>query len=107
MKNDFPTEETIRQYLLGRLDDQGDLRDRLSEQMFFNAELSEVVDEIEDQIIEEYLDGRISSIDKKTIEGHFLRPPARQEKVKFARFLRDHLKTKSEALPKKKTECRA
>lgn len=101
MKNGFPTEETIRGYLLGRLDDP-DLRDRLSEQMFLNAELSEVVDSIEDEIIEEYLDGRVNAIEKKTIEEYFLRPPERREKLEFARFLRDHFKTTGEVLVKKK-----
>lgn len=102
MNDDFPTETTIRRYLLGGLDDQGDLRDRLSEQMFLNADLSEVVDSIEDEIIEEYLDRRVSADDKKRIEEYFLRPPERQEKLKFVRYLRDHFKTSGEVLAKKK-----
>jgi hypothetical protein len=102
MRDDFPTEETIRQYLLGRLDEQHDVEDRLSKQMFLDSELSEIVDSIEDQIIEEYVDGRVSAADKRAIEEYFLRPPERQEKVRSALFLRHHFETKGQVLAKKK-----
>jgi len=90
MKNDSPTKETIRQYLLGRLDDQSDLEMRLSEQMLFDDELSEMVDSIEDEIIEDYLDGAVSASDRATIEEYFLRPAERREKLQLARLLRSH-----------------
>lgn len=90
MKNDSPTKETIRQYLLGRLDDQSDLEMRLSEQIFFDDELSETVDWIEDEIIEDYLDGAVSASDRAAIEEYFLRPAERREKLQLARLLRSH-----------------
>lgn len=102
MRDDFPAEETIRQYLLGRLDGQGDVEDRLSKQMFLDSELSEIVDLIEEEIIEEYVDGRVSAADKKAIEEYFLRPPERQQKVQSALFLRHHFETQGQVLAKKK-----
>jgi hypothetical protein len=102
MRDDFPTEETIRQYLLGRLDDQPDVEGRLSEQIFLTSELSAIVDSIEDQIIEEYVDGRVSAADKRAIEKCFLRPPERQEKLQSALFLRQHFENRGQPLAKKK-----
>lgn len=102
MSDKFPTEQMIRQYLLGRFDDQGDMEDHLSRQMFLDSELSEIVDSIEDEIIEEYVDGRVSAADKKAIEEYFLRPPERKEKVQLALLLRRQFGTKGQALAKKK-----
>jgi hypothetical protein len=101
MKNDSPTKETIRRYLLGRLDDQSALEMRLSEQMLFDDELSEIVDSIEDEIIEDYLDGAVSASDRATIEEYFLRPAERREKLQLARLLRSHFQTPGNAVTKK------
>lgn len=101
MKSDFPTKETIRQYLLGRLDDQIDLEMGLSEQMLFDDELSEIVDSIEDEIIEDYLDGAVSASDQATIEEYFLRPAERKEKLQLARLLRSHFQVAGNAVAKK------
>lgn len=102
MNSNFPSEETIRQYLLGKFDGQNDLENRLSEQLFLNTELSETVDMIEDEIIEDYLDGMVSAADKITIEEYFLRPPERKEKLQLARLLRDHFEIKAGGGAKKK-----
>src|ERR1043165_1619135 len=102
MRNDFPTEETIRKYLLGRFDEQADVERRLSEQIFLDAELSEMVDSIEDEIIEEYLDNSINAADARIIEEYFLRPPERKEKLQFARLLRQHFNPQGKTVAKKK-----
>jgi len=101
MKSDSPTKETIRQYLLGRLDDQIELEMGLSEQMLFDDELSEIVDSIEDEIIEDYLDGAVSASDQATIEEYFLRPAERREKLQLARLLRSHFQVAGKAVAKK------
>lgn len=91
MKESFPTDSTIRQYLLGRLDEQEELEKALSERICFNHELAEWVQAIEDEIIEDYLDGTLSAADRKAVEEYFLRPPERREKLSFARLLRERL----------------
>jgi len=93
MKESFPTDNTIRQYLLGRFDDQDALENSLGEQIFHDDELSEVVDSIEDEIVEEYLDGTLSAADRKAVEEYFLRPAQRKEKLRIARLLRDHFQS--------------
>lgn len=103
MKSNFPSRDTIRQYLLGRLDSQSDLETRLSELMLFNDELWEIVDSIEDEIIEDYLDRAVSVSDQAAIEEYFLRPAERREKLQFARLLRSRFGTTSNTVAKKKT----
>ena len=92
MNESFPTESTIRQYLLGKLNEQQDLDTSLSEQICFNDELAEMVAAIEDEIIEDYLDGTLSAPDRKAVEEYFLRPAERREKLNFARLLRSGIK---------------
>jgi hypothetical protein len=94
MKNSLPEPTVIRQYLLGRFDDQDERESTLSEQILFNDDLAELVESVEDEIIEEYLDGALDPIDRKDVEGYFLRPPERKEKLRFARVLRRYFKTK-------------
>ena len=93
MKSSLPQRSLVRLYLLGRLDDKPELESDLSEGILFNDELSEMVDSIEDEIIEEYLDGALDSADKNAVDEYFLRPPERKEKLRFARLLRRHFET--------------
>ena len=90
MKGSFPSEDTIRQYLLGRFDAQDELENSLSQQILFDDELPEIVDSIADEIIEDYLDGTLNAPDKKAVEEYFLRPSERKEKLQLARLLRHH-----------------
>lgn len=96
--NNTPTEDTIRQYLLGRLDDQEELERTLSERLLFDDQLSEMVDSIEDEIIENYLDGSVNAADKEAVEAYFLRPAERRKKLQLARLLRRSLPARSEVV---------
>ena len=104
MNGRFPTDGTIRQYLLGQLDDQADLENTLSEQMLFDDGLSEIVDAHEDEIIDDYLDGTLNAADKKAFKEYFLQPRERREKLRFAGLLRRQIKgtsaeTRGDVLP--------
>lgn len=101
MNNEIPTNATIRQYLLGGFDGQLDLEMRLSEQLLLDHELSEIVDSIEDEIIEDYLDGTVSAEERISIEKYFLRPAERRQKLQFSLLLRNRFKT-DDVLAKKK-----
>jgi hypothetical protein len=94
MKNILPEANVIRQYLLGRFDDQDERESALSEQILFNDDLAELVESVEDEIIEEYLDGALVPVDRKAVEDYFLRAPERKEKLRFARVLRSYFKNK-------------
>jgi hypothetical protein len=90
MKSNLPDRNVIREYLLGRLDDKKELEDQLSQDILFNDDLSEMVESIEDEIIEDVLDGTLDFADKDAVNEYFLRPPERREKLRFARLLQHH-----------------
>ena len=90
MKSNLPDRSLIREYLLGRLDSEKDIEERLSHDIFFNDELSEMVQSTEEEIIEDFLDGTLDSADKNAVSTYFLRPPERKEQLRFARLLRNH-----------------
>lgn len=90
MKSNLLDRSLIREYLLGRLDNEKDLEERLSHDIFSNDELLEMVESIEEEIIEDFLDGTLDSADKNAVSTYFLRPPERKEKLRFATLLRNH-----------------
>jgi len=94
MNSSLPDRRVIREYLLGKLDEQEELESNLSEGILFSDELSEVVESMEDEIIEEYLDGALDPADKNAVDEYFLRPPERKDKLRFARLLRHRFETK-------------
>src|SRR5215472_1900111 len=90
MKSNLPDRSLIREYLLGRLDNEKELEEQLSHDICFNDELSETVESIEEEIIEDFLDGTLDAADKDAVNTYFLRSPERKEKLRFARLLRNH-----------------
>jgi len=90
MKSNLPDRSLIREYLLGRLDNEKDPEERLSHDIFSNDELCEMVESIEEEIIEDFLDGTLDSADKNAVSTYFLRPPERKQKLRFATLLRNH-----------------
>jgi hypothetical protein len=85
----FP-ETTIRQFLLGQRRERQQQEGSLSEEMFFNDQLSGIVGSIEDEMIEEYLDGSMNALDQQSFEYFFLQPQERRKKLEFAQLLREH-----------------
>jgi hypothetical protein len=85
----------IREYLLGRLDSDLELVERIDEQTLTDPELSISFDIIEDEIIEEYLEGSLNSEDTQAVESHYLRPPERQRKLKNARLFSRYVEAES------------
>ena|SRR5215831_2617399 len=98
MKNSHPNENIIRQYLLGKLNEQKELEEELSDQMFFDDDLSQMVDSIEDEILDDYLDGALSPADTQAVKEYFLCPPERKDKLQFARVMRSYFGTNQTAL---------
>jgi hypothetical protein len=97
MKKSHPDEDIIRQYLLGKLNDQKELEEELSEQMFFDDDLSQMVDSIEDEILDEYLDGNLTPADTQAVKEYFLCPQERKDKLQFARVMRRYFETSQTA----------
>lgn len=87
MEPQLPSEAMIRDYLLGRLDSDTALVERIDGLMLSDPDFSESIDVIEDEIIEEYLEGSLGPADKEAVQRHFLRPPERQLKLRQASLL--------------------
>jgi len=96
MKHDLFDEALVREYLLGRLENNKELEERVSHEICVNDDLLEMVESIEEEIIEDFLDGSLDPADKDAVDGYFLRPPERKEKLRFARLLRNHLEQKQD-----------
>jgi hypothetical protein len=107
MKRSIPDRSLIRQYLLGRLDESQDLESEVSEAILLKDDVSEIADSIEDEIIEEYLEGTVDSADKNAVVEYFLRPAERREKLRFIRLLRYHFKTAQNDLDLSRSEVLA
>jgi hypothetical protein len=96
------TDASIREYLLGRLDLDSDLVESIDEQSLTDPKFSISVDVIEDEIIEEYLEGSLSSEDMRAVERHFLRPPERQRKLETARLFNRYIEAESRKVKTKR-----
>ena len=95
MESHVINDAIIRDYLLGRLNSDLELVERIDEQAFKDPELSISIDIIEDEIIEEYLEGSLNSEDTRAVERHFLLPSERQHKLKTARLFSRYLEAES------------
>jgi hypothetical protein len=84
-------EDVIRAYLLGRLSENDALLTQIDERSFTEVEFSALVGLVEDEILEEYLEGALSADDREACERHFLRPPERRQKLRDVQLLNRHL----------------
>jgi hypothetical protein len=96
MKSNLPDPALVREYLLGRLDNKKEIEEQLSQDILVNDDLSEMIESIEEEIIEKLLDGTLDPADKDAVDGYFLRPLERKEKVRFARLLRHHFEQRQD-----------
>lgn len=82
----------IREYLLGKftsIDEEFEEKLMTDDQLFKKYLIEE------EELIQDYVDGELEQSDKKRFEEFFLISKERQEKVKFARSLRDHFEQES------------
>jgi hypothetical protein len=85
-------EDTVRKYLLGGLavDEREQLEERLlTDDDFFNS-LSGLEEEVEDELIDEYISGDLITAERENFELIFLCTRERREKLKLAMDLREH-----------------
>jgi hypothetical protein len=88
MNDRFGTIHTrdIRSYLLGQLADED--QHRIEERLFTEDTFLPQVELAEDELIEAYARGGLSSDERKRFERHFLTTPERQRRLQLARSLR-------------------
>ena len=81
--------DELRQYLLGNLSESA--RERLERRVLDQTEVNDEVQATEDELIDQYLGGRLNAEERKRFESFFLVPAERQQKLRFGRTLRKYL----------------
>ena len=79
----------IKTYLLGGLDEAR--QNRLEERLLNDRELFEEVLISEDELVDQYLAGKLTGTEAKQFEAHFLVTSERQEKFRFGQALNKYL----------------
>src|ERR1700686_64017 len=88
MERHRDNEEVIVGYLLGSLPDAE--MERLEHRYLEDEILFEELQEIEDELIDNYVTGALSVEQRAQFEQYFLRSPQRREKLEFARAMTEH-----------------
>lgn len=86
MKSYAEEENAIRQYLLGLLGPEQ--RPAVEERLLTDDAFYEELLIVEDELIDQYVAGRVSQAEQENFEAHFLITPERRKKVRFARALK-------------------
>lgn len=86
---DTKEQEMIRQYLLGQAPDR-DLS-RLEERLLTDAAFYEELLTVEDELVDQYVGGRLSDSERESFGNHFALSRERQKKVRFAKALNKYL----------------
>ncbi len=81
--------ELFTRYLLGQLHEAE--QDRLEEEYFCNNEVFVALLDAKDQLISNYLNGKLTAEDRKQFEQHFLTLPGRKREVELASSFRSLL----------------
>ena len=79
-------EGTLMRYARGALEEP--LRTELEELLVTDPDVFEALGVVEDELIEEYLDGDGSAVERRSFEEHFLASPGRMRRLSLARALR-------------------
>jgi hypothetical protein len=96
------TDDKIKKYFLGEL--SGLETERIEEDCAQNAELTQQVKIVENEIIDDYLRKELSESDRKLFETNYLTTKARHEKVEFSNeFFNEISKRKLAEEPKQET----
>jgi anti-sigma factor RsiW len=83
-------QERIRRYLLGQLTDGAG--EEMERDLLANEEIFAELLIIEDELTDEYVNGRLPPHERANFERHFLATPERQEDLRFAQALNRYIK---------------
>src|SRR5215813_3671902 len=89
MKHTQYSEEALRRYLMGELPATEQVA--LETEYFGDRELYEQICELENDLIDDYVQGRMAPADREQFERHYLTIPEKHQQVEFARAMRRSL----------------
>jgi hypothetical protein len=75
----------IRQYLLGKLDEAG--QQQVEERVVADSAYKEEVFIVEEELLEDYLSGELTPLERELFRRHYLSAPRQREKLKIAQAL--------------------
>jgi hypothetical protein len=84
----------LKRYLIGELGE--DDRQEIGERVLIDDQYFAQMEMMEDELIDDYLSGSLSPEEQYRFETHFLNPPSRREKLRFARALRRYVKAEAQ-----------
>lgn len=87
MGSSVKSEDTLREYLLGRVSDETTL-EGIEELLFADEEFCSQVELMEDGIINDYVMGRLNEADAESFRGTLLTDPERRASVELTQALR-------------------
>jgi anti-sigma factor RsiW len=87
MKEEILTDTLLRQYLLGKTDD--DERQRIEKLFITDSQTRERVLAAEQELIEDYLEDGLSAADKEIFLSHYARTPEQQRKLRITKSIKD------------------
>jgi CHAT domain-containing protein/tetratricopeptide (TPR) repeat protein len=82
-------QNSIRKYLLGKLDDETESR-LIEEKILLDDEFAETVAAAEDELIEDYLDGLLNAEEAEKFAARFLVSPERRRRLNFICDLKEY-----------------
>ncbi len=89
IQNEF--QNRLRRYLLGEL--ANGARDEIEQDLLINEELFEELLVMEEELTDEYIEGKLANEERARFEQHFLATPERQHSLRFARALNRYVTT--------------
>jgi len=90
-------EVRIRRFLLEELDEEE--RERVEELFLTDTDTRDSVSMVEDELIEEYLEGSLQGVDREKFRGVFVATPQLRRKVRMAQSLRRFTRPDESHLP--------
>jgi len=85
----FAAQQTIREYLLGSL--PSERQQELEERLLLDDDLYEELLIIEEELVDDFLDGTLSVAERESFQTHFAAAPEHQEKLRFATVFKKYI----------------
>jgi CHAT domain-containing protein/cytochrome c-type biogenesis protein CcmH/NrfG len=95
MQKEIQEHPELKEYLLGAITLE-EARERVEKRLMLDEEYYEDMLAVEEELTQNYVDGKLSPAEKQAFEQHFLISDERREKVKFARTFRTYVDARKE-----------
>lgn len=83
------SDNTIKRYLLGMLD--AEERQRVEEHLISDRDFFEQVMIVEDELLDDYVDGSLPEVERERFLHHFLSAPQQHQSLRLASILRQYV----------------